>query len=48
LNGAAAWKAKKDDIIIIASYALIDEADIKQWHPQCILLNNNNKIKKRK
>jgi len=48
LNGAAAWKAKKDDIIIIASYALIDEADIKQWNPQCILLNNNNKIKKRK
>jgi aspartate 1-decarboxylase len=45
LNGAAAWKAKKGDIIIIASYAVIDETDVKKWHPQCILLNDKNKIK---
>lgn len=48
LNGAAAWKAKKGDIIIIASYALIDEADIKKWRPKCVYVDDKNKIKKQK
>jgi aspartate 1-decarboxylase len=48
LNGAAAWKAKKGDIIIIASYVLVDETDIKKWHPQCVYLDEKNRIKQRK
>jgi len=48
LNGAAAWKAKKGDIIIIASYVLIDETDIKKWRPQCVYLDDKNRIKQRK
>ncbi len=48
LNGAAAWKAKKGDIIIIASYALIDDTDIEKWHPTCVYLDDKNKIKQRK
>ena len=48
LNGAAAWKAKKGDIIIIASYALLDDADVKKWHPKCVFLDDKNGIKKLK
>ncbi len=45
LNGAAAWKASKDDIIIIASYALIDEKAVKMWLPKCVFLDKENKVK---
>lgn len=47
LNGAAAWKAKRGDIIIIASYALMDDTDIKKWHPQCVFLDDKNRLKQR-
>ena len=47
LNGAAAWKAQKGDIIIIASYALVDDSAIKKWRPACVFLDNENKIKKK-
>lgn len=48
LNGAAAWKAKKGDIIIIASYALVDDSLIKTWHPTCVFLDDKNRIKNQK
>ncbi len=48
LNGAAAWKAKKGDIIIIASYALIDEGDLQKWRPKCVYLDEKNGIKQKK
>jgi aspartate 1-decarboxylase len=48
LNGAAAWKAKKGDIVIVASYTLIDDSITKKWHPTCVFLDNKNKIKKQK
>ncbi|MEA1969997.1 MAG: aspartate 1-decarboxylase [Thermodesulfobacteriota bacterium] len=47
LNGAAARKASKEDIIIIASYVLVDEDSVKQWKPKCILVDYKNRIKKR-
>ena len=46
LNGAAARKASKDDVIIIASYVIVDDADAKNWFPKCVLLDQKNKIKK--
>jgi aspartate 1-decarboxylase len=46
LNGAAARKASKDDVIIIASYVIVDDADVKNWSPKCVLLDQKNKIKK--
>jgi aspartate 1-decarboxylase len=46
LNGAAARKASKDDVIIIASYVIVDDADAKNWSPKCVLLDQKNKIKK--
>jgi aspartate 1-decarboxylase len=45
LNGAAAWKAAKDDIIIIASYAMIDDSAVEMWSPKCVFLDQKNNIK---
>jgi aspartate 1-decarboxylase len=46
LNGAAARKASKGDLIIIASYVMVDDKETKKWRPRCVLLNSSNKIKK--
>ena len=37
LNGAAARKASRNDIIIIATYVLVDEAETESWAPKCVL-----------
>lgn len=41
LNGAAAHKAKVGDLIIIASYAMMDFEEAKQWHPTVIFPVDN-------
>lgn len=46
LNGAAARKVSKDDLIIIASYVMVDEDKTRGWTPTCILLDGDNRIKK--
>jgi aspartate 1-decarboxylase len=46
LNGAAARKASRGDIIIVATYVVVDEIEAKTWKPKCILLDEQNKIKK--
>jgi len=46
LNGAAARKASKDDVIIIATYVMADEKSAKKWKPRCVLLDKKNQIKK--
>ncbi len=46
LNGAAARKVSKGDIIIIASYVLVDEDLVKKWRPTCILVDDKNRMKK--
>jgi aspartate 1-decarboxylase len=46
LNGAAARKASKDDVIIIATYVMADEKSAKKWKPRCVLLDKKNRIKK--
>lgn len=47
INGAAARKVAKGDIIIIASYVLVEEEEAKNWNPKTILLDENNKVKRR-
>jgi aspartate 1-decarboxylase len=44
LNGAAARLAKEGDLIIIASYILIDEKHIKNHHPKIVLVNERNQV----
>jgi len=46
LNGAAARKVSKGDIIIIVTYVTADEADVANWKPTCVLLDSDNRIKK--
>lgn len=48
LNGAAARKVARGDLIIIATYVLVDDGDAKTWSPKCILLDEKNRIKKNK
>lgn len=46
LNGAAARKVSRDDLIIIASYVMVDDDKTRGWIPTCILLDGDNRIKK--
>ncbi|MHC4386517.1 MAG: aspartate 1-decarboxylase, partial [Planctomycetota bacterium] len=46
LNGAAARKGMTGDLIIIVSYALYSEEELKGYSAKIILLNTSNQIKK--
>lgn len=48
INGAAARKASRGDIIIIASYVMTDDAAARDWHPKCVYVNDKNQQKKTK
>lgn len=45
INGAAAHKAKKDDLIIIASYASYDEKELATFKPKKVYVDDNNRVK---
>ncbi len=45
INGAAAHKAKKDDLIIIATYAGYDEKELATFKPKKVYVDDNNRIK---
>jgi aspartate 1-decarboxylase len=44
VNGAAAHKAHPQDIIIIASFANYDEAELKTYSPQLVYVDSHNRI----
>ena len=46
LNGAAARKVHKADLIIIASFAEYDEIESSQHCPKIIVVDSKNKVKK--
>lgn len=46
LNGAAARLVQKDDLIIIACYAQIDEKAIKSFKPKIVFVDEQNEISK--
>ncbi|MCG6536874.1 MAG: aspartate 1-decarboxylase [Syntrophales bacterium LBB04] len=48
LNGAAARKVAKGDLIIIATYVLTDDKEAKNWKPKCVFVGAKDKIKKLK
>ena len=41
INGAAAHKVPVGSLIIIASYAMMDFEEARQWHPTVIFPENN-------
>ena len=47
LNGAAARKGLVGDLIIIVSYALYTEEDLKNYEPKVIIVDAENKLKER-
>ena len=46
LNGAAARLIKKGDIVIILSFALISEEEMKGCKPKIVLVDGENRVKK--
>jgi len=44
INGAAAHKAKKGDMIIIATYARFDEKELSTFKPDKVYVDENNRI----
>lgn len=47
INGAAARKVARGDLIIIATYVLLDDAAAHGWSPQFVFLDEKNRIKHR-
>jgi aspartate 1-decarboxylase len=45
LNGAAARKVSKGDVIIIASYVAVDDHDAAKWAPKCVYVDERNRQK---
>jgi len=45
INGAAAHKAKKGDIIIIATYAIFEEQELEAFKPKKVYVDGANRIK---
>lgn len=48
VNGAAARRASPGDILIIASYASYDEAEIKSFKPALVYVDAQNRIKRQR
>lgn len=47
LNGAAARKGMVDDLIIIVTYAMFSDDELKDYEPKIVVLDENNAIKRR-
>jgi aspartate 1-decarboxylase len=48
LNGAAARKVSKGDVIIIASYVAVDDGDAGKWAPKCVYVDDRNRQKRQR
>jgi len=46
LNGAAARMSSVGDLIIIVSYAMIEQTRLEEFKPKIVLVDENNRIKK--
>ncbi|MDO8445804.1 MAG: aspartate 1-decarboxylase [Deltaproteobacteria bacterium] len=46
LNGAAARKAHRGDLLIIATYVSMDEEELKGFSPKLVLVDEENKMVK--
>lgn len=44
LNGAAARLVQEGDIVIIVSYAMVDEKELTEFSPKVALMNEHNEI----
>ncbi|MBI2608609.1 MAG: aspartate 1-decarboxylase [Deltaproteobacteria bacterium] len=44
VNGAAAWKAHKGDLVIVATYANYEQKELHDYAPKLVYVDNNNHI----
>lgn len=44
VNGAAAWRAKPGDKLIVSSFAMIEREEVQDWTPTIVILDSENKI----
>ncbi|MEK7851867.1 MAG: aspartate 1-decarboxylase [Deltaproteobacteria bacterium] len=47
LNGAAARKAHRGDLLIIATYVSVDEKELKGFTPKLVLVDEKNRMVKK-
>lgn len=45
LNGAAARKGQPGDLVIVATYALLEEAEVGRHKPRLVMVDGNNRPK---
>lgn len=45
LNGAAARKGSRGDLVIIASYVNVDDSEARDWTATCVFVDENNSIR---
>jgi aspartate 1-decarboxylase len=43
INGAAAHKARKGDLVIIATFAQMSEEEARRWKPTCVFVDARNR-----
>lgn len=44
INGAAAHKASKGDLVIIACFETMTAEEARDWAPSCVFVDRNNRI----
>ena len=47
LNGAAARKAQIGDLVIIASYAMLNDLELQKFEPDLVYVDERNRVKAR-
>ncbi|MHB9002653.1 MAG: aspartate 1-decarboxylase [Coriobacteriia bacterium] len=45
VNGAAAHHAAKGDLVIIANFVEVGDAEARSWEPKCVFVDESNHIK---
>jgi aspartate 1-decarboxylase len=45
INGAAAHLVHPGDLVIIATFADVDEAEARGWRPKVVLVDENNRVR---
>jgi len=43
INGAAAHKASRGDLVIIAAFAQVEEHAARTWQPSCVFVDERNR-----
>jgi aspartate 1-decarboxylase len=43
INGAAAHKASRGDLVIIAAFAQVAETEARTWTPHCVFVDGRNR-----